>query len=160
MNWLQLPPEDRPRFPTRDLGDGAVEVRCPACNQWRAGFLLEALAPADAVTFGAEWGCDIERSQVSRAAEAAARAETPPAPRRVLTPFEHYLLWLPIEVVAMAGSANPMMVYAYETAKQAPFIDLDDGNVIAGRMLALQDGIIDQARFDRISAGLPPEDPA
>jgi hypothetical protein len=60
VNFAELAEEDRPDLPTRSRPGGALEVQCPACNQWRAAFLIESDG-ADS------WHCDAERAAIARA---------------------------------------------------------------------------------------------
>ena len=71
MNYLDLDPQDRPAFATRERIEGKIEVTCPNCGHWRPGFLIEQLSAEDALLHGVDWACDSERGQWAREAAAA-----------------------------------------------------------------------------------------
>lgn len=62
MNFLQLPAIDRPALPVRERIPGRIEVRCPACGQWRPGFTLQPTPPGSPTA----WHCDSEISANDR----------------------------------------------------------------------------------------------
>jgi hypothetical protein len=43
-----------------------VEARCPACGQWRPGFTIAELDPAEAALRGHDWACDGDRARWAR----------------------------------------------------------------------------------------------
>jgi hypothetical protein len=66
VNFLELPEADRPDVPVRERIEGVVEVRCPACGQWRPGFTLSPLDPTEAAVRGTDWACDGDRTRWAR----------------------------------------------------------------------------------------------
>lgn len=135
MNFLQMPVEDRPSLPVREESGASIEVQCPVCQQWRAGFLIEP----DGV---GGWHCDAERSILVRAAEVAAVALLPPPERRLSKP-EFLDLWTPLETVAVMETTDGLMKYlwARTLAWDGPFL-MSDSRVVAGIMRAEELGII------------------
>jgi hypothetical protein len=65
-HWLATDPALRPDLPTRERVPGSVEARCPACGQWRPGFTIAALDPAEAAVRGHDWACDGDRARWAR----------------------------------------------------------------------------------------------
>ncbi|WP_426163121.1 hypothetical protein [Sandarakinorhabdus sp. DWP1-3-1] len=146
MNYLQLPPEDRPDLPTRDRGGDVIEVQCPVCGCWRPGFMLEPDGDDG-------WNCDAERSIAQRASDAAAR---PPEPAPPLPLLAFLRLWTAEETAAVYQSTNVYMIQARTLTLAAPSIDLALPEVIAGIDLAEQLGILTAPRAAAIKAGQPP----
>lgn len=68
MNYLELDPADRPELETRERCAGTIEVRCPACGQWRPGFTVVQLGEAEAALRGTDWACDGDRTRWAREA--------------------------------------------------------------------------------------------
>jgi hypothetical protein len=155
LNWLQTPTQQRPNLPTRTAGGSAIEVQCPVCGQWRAGFALLPFAQADVARFGDAWGCDNERSILLREAAAAAEAALPPRPP-VLPLFDYLRLWTQTEALAVEASTDADLRWAYLLVRSLQTVDLGVSEVQAGIARALALGILTEARAARIAAGLPP----
>ncbi len=68
MNYLALPEAERPDLETRERMAGVVEVRCPACSQWRPGFTVAPLDSAQVAVRGTDWACDGDRTRWAREA--------------------------------------------------------------------------------------------
>jgi hypothetical protein len=150
VNYLELAPEDRPALPTRAEPGAPIEVQCPVCQQWRAGFLIESDGAGG-------WNCDAERSIVVREAEVAAAALLPPPERRLTKP-EFLDLWTPLETVTVMQTTDGLMAYlwARTLAWDGPFL-MSDSRVIAGITRAQELAIITPESAARKLAGLLPE---
>ena len=155
MNYLEIAPEDRPALESRERVEGFIEVRCPVCGNWRAGFLMEPFGSEAAERFGQAWGCDIERSTINREVVAAEESANPGPP--TLNRAAFIALWLPIEAVTVMRSTDDLMLYFWTQVLAVDSLNLGNSRVAAGVAHAVSLNIITEARAARILAGLPPE---
>lgn len=160
MSWLDLTEDQRPPFPVRERLPGKLEVQCPACGQWRRGFLLEPLAAEDAATLGVEWACDAERTALVRAA-APPDASPPSQPM----PLAAWIgLFTAAQQAAMMGSADDEVRVLVLTRLARPSIDLLDPATEAAVDLLAAKGVLGAdpqeaaAEAARIKAGQPHEE--
>lgn len=155
MNLLHLDEQDRPDLSTRERVAGSIEVQCPVCGNWRAGFLLEPFGEEAAQRFGQAWGCDIERSTLNR--EAAFHAEAANPAELVLTAQQSFRLLTAAEQSRLLTSAEPALLQLVLAA--LAFDRVIIGSTQHAQAVALMTGlgILDNAdRAARIRAGLPP----
>jgi hypothetical protein len=61
-------------LPMRAPAPGKISFRCPACRQWRPGFVFSEPTAQDVLDLGlaegVEWICDNERTHLARAGAA------------------------------------------------------------------------------------------